>query len=123
MSTRLKRNAHILKVLAHAHPSVRSTILRGANSDLVNSLAECSYNVIKGTVRLTPAQKAKLTRYKQQLRQVASKGVSIRKKCKIIQKGGFLPILLGPLLGSVIGPLAKTAISGIVKAIKKKKSK
>lgn len=121
MSARLKRNAHLLHALAHSHPSVRKTILRGADKDLADCVSECSYNVLKGNVKITPSQKAKLTRYKQQLRKVANRRASLKQRHKIIQTGGFLPALLAPLLGSVIAPLAKTIVGGIVKATKRKK--
>lgn len=123
MSARLKRNAHILNALAHSKPSVRNAILRSRNHDLTHCIGECAFNLLRGNIPLTSSQKAKLTRYKQQLRQVANRRVSLQNKNKIIQKGGFLPALLAPLLSTVIAPLAKTVIGGIVKAIKNKKKK
>ena len=123
MSTRVKRQAHILKALAKAHPHVCQAILKGANNDLLQCLSECAYNILKGNVHLTPTQKTKLTKYKLKIRQVADKQVALKKKQKTLQTGGFLPLLLAPLLSSVIGPLAGQAVKGIINAIKKKKKK
>ena len=121
MSTRVKRQAQVLRVLAKSHPHVCKAILRGADKDLLFCLSECAYNILRGNVSLTPAQKAKLTRYKQKIRQVANKKTALKQKQQIVQTGGFLPALLAPLLGSVITPLAEKAVGGIVKAIQKKR--
>lgn len=122
MSTRVKRQAPILQALAKAHPHVCQAILKGADKDLLQCLSECAYNILKGNVHLTPSQKTKLTKYKQQLRQVSNKRTALKTKQKTLQKGGFLPALLAPLLSSVIVPLAGKAVKGIIKAIKKKKN-
>lgn len=117
MSARVKRNAHILKVLAHCHPSVQKVIIRGATKDLGVCLGECAHNILRGNVPLKPSDKARLTKYKKQLRKVASKSVSLKKRKEIIQTGGFLSALLVPLLGSVIAPVAKKVVRKIVKNI------
>lgn len=121
MSTRVKRQAHVLSALAKSHPHVCKAILRGADKDLLHCLTECAYNIIRGNIPLTPTQKAQLTKYKRQLRNVANKKTGLKQKQKFVQTGGFLPALLAPLLGSVIAPLTKTVVKGISKAFKKKK--
>ena len=121
MSSRVRRQAPILKVLANAHPHVCRSILKGADKDLLHCLSECAYNILQGNVHLTPNQKASLTKYKQKIRQVANKRTALKQKQKIVQTGGFLPALLAPLLTSVIAPLAGEAVKGIAKAIRKKK--
>lgn len=121
MSSRVKRQANVLKVLAKAHPHVCHAIIKGANKDLLQCLAECAYNILRGNVALTPSQKKSLTKYKKQIRQVADKKTILKRKRQIVQKGGFLPALLAPLLSSVIAPLAGKAVKGIIKAIRKKK--
>lgn len=121
MSSRVKRQGHILQALAKAHPHVCKAILRGADKDLLQCLSECAHNVILGNVPLTTSQKAQLTKYKRQLRNVANKKTALKKKVKLVQTGGFLPALLAPLLGSIITPLTKAVIKGFKK--KKRKSK
>jgi hypothetical protein len=113
----------VLQALAKGHPHVCKSILKGADKDLLQCLSECAYNVLQGNVPLTPAQKAKLTKYKQKLRQVGNRKVGLKQKHKIIQTGGFLPALLAPLLTSVIAPLASQAVKGIVKAVAKKRKR
>lgn len=96
----------MLHLLCGAKPAVIKAVLKGASPDLVQALSECSLNVLKGNVRLTPAQKRSLCKYKLSLRSLAKKGVSIKKKKEILQKGGFIGALLKPVLGvlgSVLG--------------------
>ena len=113
MSARVKRQAPVLKALAKAHPHVCQVILKGADKDLLKCLSECSYNILRGNVKLKPAEKARLTKYKQKLRKVADKKTSLKHKQKLVQTGGFLPALPALLLTSVIAPLAGEAVKGI----------
>ena len=114
MSSRVKRQAPLLQVLAQAHPHICKAILRGADKDLLQCLSECAFNLLRGNVALTGPQKAKLTKYKQKLRKVANKKVSLKEKHKIVQTGGFAPALLTPLIKPVIAPLAGKVLSGAV---------
>ena len=121
MSTRVRRNAYILKVLGTAHPSVVKAILKGHNKDLIDCLGECCHNILCGNVPLSKQHKSKLVKYKHQLRKVADRKTTLANKERVVQSGGFLPALLAPLISAVIAPLAKKAIDGIANAIKKKK--
>ena len=114
MSSRVKRQAPLLQALAQANPHICKAILRGADKDLLQCLSECALNVLRGNVTLTGPQKAKLTKYKQKLRKVANKKVSLKEKHKIVQTGGFAPALLAPLVKPVIAPLAGKVLSGAV---------
>ena len=114
MTSRLKRQVPLLLVLAKAHPRVSKTILRSADRDLLQCLSECALNILKGNVKLKLSDKARLTKYRQKLRKVADKRVSLKEKHKIVQTGGFAPALLAPLLAPLIAPLAKGALSGLL---------
>ena len=73
----------------------------------MNCFCECAKNILKGNVPLSRRQMSTLRRQKQNLRQLALKKVAVKKKKKILQKGGFISALLGPalsLLGSVVLP-------------------
>ena len=117
MSSRVKIQAPILKVLSQANPHVCRAILPGADKDLLQCLSEYAVNVLKGNVKLTPGQKASLTKYKQKLRKIAIKKVILKQKHKIVQTGGFVPALLAPLLKPVIVPLAGTLLHSSIKGI------
>ena len=94
----------MLKMLCGAKPAVVKAVLRGASPDLINALCECSLNILKGNVRLTTAQKKRLSRYKHGLRALSKKGTSLKRRKKILHKGGFLGALIKPVLG-VLGGL------------------
>lgn len=115
MSARVRKHADMLKVLAKAKPATCKAIMKTADKDLVHCLCECAHNILKGNVRLSSAQKAKLSRYKQDLRSISNKTTSQKRKQQVLQKGGFLPALLAPLLAPVIAPLASKAIGKIIR--------
>lgn len=105
MSARLKRNFHILQLLQKANPKYRKAILKEAPSDLILCICEAIDNVLQGTVKLTPIQRKKLGRYKSMLRSLSVKRSGVKKKRELlVQKGGFLPAILAPII-SVAGAL------------------
>lgn len=111
MAKRLKNNLDELKVLKKAKPSLRKSILKSADKDLICCLSECCYNILNGNVKLSPENKKCLTKHGKHLRQLASKRVSLKKKRNLlVQQGGFLPALLGPILG-----IAASLISSLVR--------
>jgi hypothetical protein len=95
----------MLKLLCGAKPTVIRAVLKGASPDLIQAISECSLNVLKGNVRITPAQKKRLCRYKQKLRTLAKKKTSFKRRKQVIQTGGFLGVLLKPVLGALGGLL------------------
>ena len=115
MSSRVERQATVLLTLAKAHPHVCKAILRGADKDLLQCLSECALNVLRGNVKLTPTDKARLTKYKQKIRKVANKKVSLKQKHRLVQTGGFAPALLAPLLAPLLIPLAKRSLGGLAR--------
>ena len=106
----MKKNMPMLQLLCGAKPGVIRAVLKGASPDLIKALSECSLNILKGHVHLTPSQKKQLSRYKQSLRALAKKGTSTKRRKQILQKGGFIPLLLKPILGlagGILGSLVK----------------
>ena len=106
MSKQTKENLSYLQVLAKCKPKIRKVIIEHGPADVLTGVCECCYNLLKGTVPLTPSQKRRLSRYKKHLRTLADKKVSRVKKRRILnQKGGnLLTALLLPVL-SVLGSL------------------
>ena len=78
---------------------LRKTILEYADADQISVLCECAHNILRGTVRLTPREKVRLSKYKDKLRLIAKRRLSISRRRREIQQngGGFLPALLAPL--------------------------
>lgn len=110
MSVRLKRNLDFLRVLKKANPKQRKAIINDGNKDLILCLCEVIDNILHGTIKLSPKQKKELSKYKKVLRQLVDKKVAIKRKRRLfVQKGGFLPAILGPALG-----LAATLLGGLL---------
>lgn len=104
MSSKVRKNLPLFKVLVNAKPGVVRGVIKEADKEFVDSLSECCLNVLSGRVRLSPTQKKKLSRHKAVLRALARRGVSVPKRRKLLQKGGFLGALLKPIIG-VLGSL------------------
>ena len=109
MSSRVKRNIDVLRVLNKATPKLRKAILSNSNRELLLALCEVIANVLSGSVQLKPKHKKSLRRHCGVLRKIADKSTPLKAKKKlIVQKGGFLPAVLGPALGvlaTIIGEL------------------
>ena len=76
MNSRSERFAKLAPLLRRLNQSVgkkRTDIIRKCDNDLICSLSECCYNVLKGNVPLTPAQKVKLRRHNHNLRKLSTK--------------------------------------------------
>ena len=72
-------------------------------------MCACAHNILIGAVRLTPREKVRLGKYKDKLRLIANRRLSIsRKRREIQQNGGFLPALLAPLATSLSTAAAST---------------
>ena len=80
-------------------------MLKGADKGLLKCLSECAHNVLQGNVPLGVTQKKKLKKYKKELKLLRKKTSKEKDKKKALQKGGFLPALLAPIVTSVLAPL------------------
>lgn len=105
MTKCLIKHATVLKLLQKSSPSVVRHIIRNADRKLLNTLCECSLNILKGNVALSKPQLIRLKKYKSALRNLADRKTSVKKKKDILQTGGFLSALLTPLLGVLGGIL------------------
>ncbi|KAJ8019009.1 hypothetical protein HOLleu_42670 [Holothuria leucospilota] len=106
---RLKKHAHELRFLAKCSPHQRKALLRHADESLITSLCECVSNVVKGNVPVSKAQRSKLARYKKHLRALGDKRLSRPKRRDIlVQQGGFLSVLLKPIVQSLDGDMKTT---------------
>mgnify|MGYP005690896465 CR=1 FL=1 len=104
----MHHNAPYLRVLLKGTTKQRRGVIDGASKELISCLCECALNVLNGNVKLKPADKRKLSKYKTQLRALGTRRLSVQKKKKILrQKGGFLGALLTPVLSALGGLLFK----------------
>ena len=108
---RLKRNIDYISVLKKANKQQRNAILQTANRDLILCLCECALNTLNGNIPLKNTDLKKLERHKKPLRKLADNSTKISdKQSLLIQKGGFLPALLSPIL-AILGQILVNEIS------------
>lgn len=104
MSDRLKRHINELHTLNSCKTSQRKNYLKDASEDLIHCLCEVCYNILLGNIPVSPQQREKLKKFKNLLRKLVEiQGKKKRKDLKlkrniIAQTGGFLPLILTPLL-------------------------
>ena len=101
----LQKYSHLLKALSEGDKTTSIIVLKGADKGLLNCLSECAHNILQGIVPLGVTQKKKLKKYKKELKLLRKKRSKASDKKKALQKGGFLPALLAPIVTSVLGPL------------------
>ena len=106
MSKRMKGSLPYLQVIVKSKPKLRKLLIDNVSANVITAICECSLNLLKGIIPVTPRQKRRLARYKTHLRDLANKKVSRkRNKLYLNQKGGnLLSALLPPVL-SVLGSL------------------
>jgi hypothetical protein len=72
----------------------RNNLLRKSKGCLINAISEISKNCLTGNLPLKKSEITKLKKYKKVLRFIANKN-SLKKRRKVIlQRGGFLNILI-----------------------------
>ena len=107
---RLRKNGPTLRLLQKAPAPLQKRILNKASSELICYLCDYAHNVLQGNVNILRHHKQKLNPHKTKLRKLADRKVALKTKQRIIQKGGFLPILLSalaPVISGVLGTLIK----------------
>jgi hypothetical protein len=102
---RITKHHDCLKFLAKTNPKLRRSVVNAADKDLIYCICECIQNVLAANVPVPFNTIKQLKPYKGTMESIVNKRTNIQHKKRLIsQKGGFLPILLAPLLG-VIGSL------------------
>ena len=104
MSERMRRYLPTLRRIQRLGERAKRKLIKDCDKNLIDCFCECSKNVLKGNVPLNGSQLNKLRREKKNLRALALKKTALKKKRKILQKGGFIGALLPPIL-SIIGGL------------------
>lgn len=116
MSNRLKRHIHELYTLNHCKPCQRNNYLKNASEDLVHCLCEVCHNILKGNIPLSKEQLNKLKKHKTLMRKLVAiqetkKNKDLKQKRQLTQTGGFLPLILTPLLAIAADLIADKLIS------------
>lgn len=102
----LKKNLHILRLLKKSNKKFRNSILKNCDDDVIKTLVEIVINTLNGNNKISKNHFGNLKKNKKVFRNLACPKKSIKAKRKIlIQKGGFLPVLIGTVLSGLIGKL------------------
>ncbi len=80
MSKRMRRSFPYLQIMAVCKPKLCKMRIAHAPSHVIMAICECSLNVLKGVILLTPCQKPMLSRYKTHLSTLVNKKVSHKRK-------------------------------------------
>src|ERR1700743_18169 len=105
MSQTLKKFIPYLRILQKSSAKMRNKLTKKhCSPEFIKCICECAKNVLVGNVTLSPEHKRRLKRHKHSLRKLALKKTSMKSKKKIVQSGGFLGALLGPII-KVLGGL------------------
>lgn len=110
MSHLLKKHIHELEVLKSCKKCQRDEFLKKSSPDLIKCICEVCLNILNGNIPLTSEQKKKLESHRNFMRFLVKnkgKNFTTQKRAAIVQKGGFLPLILGPLLTIAASLLTK----------------
>ena len=101
----------LLKVVGHSKPKLRKAILQHCDNDLIETICDCVYNVVKGNIPGVNAKVVKkLVPHKKTLIKL-TKRIPLKEKRKtLVQKGGALL----PLLLPFVAPLIAKGLQGIL---------
>ena len=114
MAKRLQRNLELLKLLKNCKTKAqRKAILKLADKDLIKCLCDCAYNILHGNIKMSRQKQCALKKHGHVIRKFANKkrGGLEKKRDFLIQKGGFLPALLAPIIG-LAGGLIGDLVAG-----------
>jgi len=97
------RQGCLLRALHISKPKERAKLLSSVDDDIIKLLSEMSFNFLRGNLATSPNQLHRLRKHKQTLRMMANKKVPLyKKRSTLIQRGGFLPLLL-PVVANAVG--------------------
>lgn len=101
MNQRLAHMLPELKRLCRMSKKDRKLFIKSCGKDFIYCLCECIRNLLKGNVPLNRKQLKSLCHHKQSLRKLSLKKTSLAGRKRILQKGGFLGSLIGPLINGI----------------------
>ena len=116
MNSNTLQRKDFLRLLAKSRSAKRrKQIIDSARPTDIAAVSECALNLLKNNIPLSDRNYRKFYKCKHDIRSLARKRTSLRKKKLIIhQKGGFLTTLI---------PLAIEAITALIKRSKAHKKK
>jgi len=108
----VKRFLPVLHKIDRLGDKAKRDYVKKCDTELVHCLSECAKNLLFGTVPLTEHQFKRLRSQKKNLRALSLKKTSLKKKRKLLQRGGFIGLLIRPILSLLGGLLSGSDASG-----------
>jgi len=99
MSTRVVKILPVLKKVKRLSTTKQRKFIASCNREFLSCICNCAKHLIKGRAKMKPVHLKKLARHKKSFRKLVLKKTSLKAKRKILQTGGFLGLLLPPVLG------------------------
>jgi hypothetical protein len=101
---RIKENKQLLDLISKCkNRNERKVFLEKGSDEFIKAILEILLNVAKGNVNITDKIKKKLKKYKRIIRMLICPKVSLKlKRQTLIQKGGFLNVILPAVIGGVL---------------------
>lgn len=109
-SQRIKRNRAVLEMLNKLSHNVTRNIIPHLTRDTILALVECAKNIISQNVKISDSQLAYMRRNEKEVKEFVKAKTGTTRRKKILQKGGFLGAILGPIaniLGGLLGGIGK----------------
>lgn len=114
---RIKQYQPLLLALQTADPDTRVGILRSAPEEFIKTLLEIMLNFLHGNIPHNATTRQKLKRHRLQLHKLSRKrSMKIARRELVKQKGGFLPLLIAPLLALTAPAIARKVSSAATDA-------
>jgi hypothetical protein len=114
MSKCLQRNHPFLWKLKKCDEPTRKKLIEDATPDQIRALSEIAHNIVNGNFTLSKHKLSQLKVHKHSIRKLSQKTTPHQKKKHLLlQKGGFLPFLIAPVLsalGAIAGKIIATHI-------------
>ena len=95
---KLKKSLPVLEYLVSLSPSDQKKFISTANKEILQVFTSICMNILRRGVPLEESHIRKLRKIEPQIKLLANKSHSLKKKRHIISKGGFVGTLLSTLL-------------------------
>ena len=111
---RVKEYFFILLALESASDEIRKSAMRNAPKDLLLAITEIARNLAAGNAHLDDSEYSLLKKYTDAITELIDGKTSLARRKQIVQEGGFLGALAGPLISSIVPQLIGSVGSNII---------
>jgi len=106
MVKRIRDNEKFLKKYLFCNHQYRKNLIKQATPEQIACICEATLNVVNKNVPISDAKIRKLKPYQRVIKKISFEKIPLEKKRKIlVQKGGFLPVILSTVLGILANKL------------------